>query len=285
MSSGTVAVLADRWLSSYVPTARCAKAARIAARRVELYLKPYLGMKPAARVAGGDLRAYRLWLEERKSRGRPLSPQTVAHVLADARCMFRWAASEGLVDRSPVPGRLLPRIQERRPDRLTDEEVDRLLAIPDPWAYAIRLGLATGLRWGELARAQASDVEKSGMLVVSQTKTGKLRRVPIPAELVRDRVGLLVPFGDPIAFAKKVRRLSGVTRFHPHQLRHTFACRWLEERRQTNGALAALQQILGHSTIVTTQRYARLTDAIVQAEAELGRNGEENGEVGSARSA
>src|ERR1041385_6150180 len=56
----------------------------------------------------------------------------------------------------------------------------------------------------------------------------------------------------------------GVEHFHAHQLRHTFACRWLE----AGGSLAALQEILGPSSIVTTQRYGRLSEAHVRAEAE-----------------
>ena len=55
-----------------------------------------------------------------------------------------------------------------------------------------------------------------------------------------------------------------MTRFHPHQMRHTFATRWVER----GGNLAALQLALGHSSIVVTQRYARLTDEHVRAEAE-----------------
>lgn len=111
----------------------------------------------------------------------------------------------------------------------------------------IRFGLATGLSWGEMARARASDVV-DGMLVVSQTKSRRLRRVPVDPALVRGRVGLLLPSKDPTLFSRRARRLSGVARFHPHQLRHTFACRWLEQ----GGSLAALQQILGHASIVTT---------------------------------
>ena len=106
------------------------------------------------------------------------------------------------------------------------------------------------------------------MLVVAQTKSGKVRRVPLSTELlgeIRGRVGRLVPYSVLAcgAFARMIRQESGVERFHPHQLRHTFACMWLER----GGSLAALQQVLGHSTIVTTQRYARLSDDHIRAEA------------------
>jgi integrase len=111
------------------------------------------------------------------------------------------------------------------------------------------------------------------MLVIHQTKSGKVRRVPCPPELVKGRVGLLCPFRSNSSFQRTVKRLSGVTRFQAHQLRHTMGCRWLE----AGGSLAALQEILGHSTIVVTQRYARLGEAHVRAEVERVRSREQVG--------
>jgi integrase len=111
-----------------------------------------------------------------------------------------------------------------------------------------------------------------GMLVVHQTKSGRVRRVPLPPDLlaeVRGHVGRLVPFAveSPGSFNRVVRRLSGIDSFHAHLLRHTFASRWLEEGR----SLAALQLVLGHASIVTTQRYAKLTDESVWQEMMRGR--------------
>jgi integrase-like protein len=55
------------------------------------------------------------------------------------------------------------------------------------------------------------------------------------------------------------RRRGG---FHVHQMRHTFACQWMDR----GGSIAALQQILGHASIETTQRYARISDELVWRE-------------------
>jgi integrase len=87
-------------------------------------------------------------------------------------------------------------------------------------------------------------------------------------------VGRLVPFaeGSPGSFAKAVRRHAGMARFHVHQMRHTFACQWMDR----GGNLGALQQVMGHASIGTTQRYARMSDEIVMREAErIGASGRE----------
>jgi integrase len=259
----TVRDVAERWLKLYVPTARGEKQVRMSVTRVSKYLAEFMGHRPLVAVKPDDIREYRLWLE-----AQDLKPLTVVNLLADARCFFNWCVDMGLLERSPFPRRVMPRVQEEPPDRLTDGEVEAVLSVPEPHGFVVRLALGTGLRWGELTRAQASDVEQ-GALVVHQTKSGRLRRVPLAPDVlaeIRSRVGRLVGFSckSPGSFANVVRRASGVGRFHVHQLRHTFACRWVEQ----GGNLAALQQILGHASIVTTQRYARLSDEAVRREAE-----------------
>ena len=252
---------AEQWLEAYIPTKRTGKGPELARRRVAMYLVPHFKYKPLASVTSDDLRRYRLQLEH-----KPISQQTVAHILSDARCLFRWSEDTGLVLKSPVPRGLLPKIQERPADHLTPEEEQAVLTVPEPYRFIVRLGLATGLRWGEMVRAQASDVQKE-MLVVSHTKSWKVRRVPLPPDLIeelRQRVGRILPIRNADGFAKQVRRYSGVQRFHAHQLRHTFATRWVEK----GGNVADLQLVLGHSSIVVTQRYARLTDEHVRQEAE-----------------
>jgi integrase len=257
---------AQHWLVNYVATSRNVRGVRLAEVRVAKYLAPFMGRLQLDRVTGDRLREYRLWLERPEA---AISQQTVVHVLSDARCFFNWAVSEGLLDRSPFPRRLLPRIQERPPDRLSDTELSALLQIEEPFRFTLQLGLATGLRWGELTQARVEHVVAVGgqhYLCVGVgtrgTKSRRIRRVPIASALLAGRTGLLVPFQDASVFSRSVRRRTGVERFHVHMLRHTFASRFLE----AGGSLPALQQILGHRSIETTQRYARLSDAAVHEE-------------------
>lgn len=257
----TVADLAAEWLKTYVQNARSPYNVKQTQSKVTRFLNAFLGPKQAAKVGSEDIRRYRIWVEK-----HALTSTSVHHILADARCLFRWAEDCGLIDRSPFPRRIMPRMQERPPDRLTDDEVKAVIGINEPHGFIVRFALGTGLRWGELTRAESSDVQ-DGVLVVHQTKSGKVRRVPLPPDLLaelRTRIGKLVPFVSSGSFNLRVQDLSKVDRFHVHQLRHTFACRWLEQ----GGSLEALRQILGHSTVRTTERYGRISDDLVRAEAQ-----------------
>jgi len=253
---------AERWLESYVGTRRHRRDHGMTRQRLRDYLLAFLGHRPLSGVTKEDVRAYRLWLE----RDGRLKPATVKHILSDLRCLLNWAVDSDLLNRSPFPRHIMPRIQERPPDRLSDEEVEVLLRLPEPYGFICRFGIGTGLRWGELVRARSSDTQ-NGSLVVHQTKSGKVRRVPLAPELsaeLRYRVGRLMPLMNGWRFSQDVRKLSGIRRFHPHQMRHTYACQMLE----AGVSLAAVQQLLGHSTVIMTQRYARLSDEAVRREVE-----------------
>lgn len=254
---------AARWLARAVATARNAKGRALAATRVRRWLVPQFGRRPLRGLTGDDVRGYRLALE-----AHGLAPQTVVHLMSDLRALLLWAVAEGLLERSPFPRRALPRVPEVAPRGLADAEVARLVALPEPWGFVVRLLIGTGLRWAEACRARRDHV-REGMLEVSRTKSGRVRRVPLSPVLlaeVRARAGPLVPFaaGSPGSFTRTVRRRSGVFDFHPHRCRHTFAMRWLA----AGGSLPVLQELLGHRELSTTMRYARVTDDLVRREAE-----------------
>ena len=272
-NAGTLVAATAQWLESYVKTQRGEKGQKQAAQRVRDYVEPYFGQRALQEIKGEDVRAFRLWLEKTSS----LSLTSVGHVLSDLRCFLYWCEDAGLVERCPFPRRIMPRNQQMPPDRLTDEQAESIGQLPEPYGFVCRLALGTGMRWGELTRCQASDVKRVRVpgeasdqwsVEVSQTKSKRLRRIPLSPELVaevRTRVGRLVPYAthSPGSFATRIRRLTGIERFHVHQTRHTFACQWLER----GGSLPALQQMLGHASIEMTQRYARLTDEAVLREA------------------
>jgi len=252
-----------RWINSYVATTRNVKGQRLALRRFEKYL---LGWRcvPIGEMTGDQIREFRLMLE----REWRLSPYTVTHVLSDLRCFLRWAVSVGLLERSPFPDRVMPRIPERLPRGLAEVETARLVQLPGRVGFVLRLLLGTGMRWAESCRAAREDV-RGGLLEISHTKSGRVRRVPLSPELfeeIRARGGPLNPFapGSPGSFSRTVRRATGIADFHVHRCRHTFAMRWLE----AGGNLAVLQQILGHRDLSTTMRYARVTDDLIRREAE-----------------
>ncbi len=159
----------------------------------------------------------------------------------------------------------MPRIPETAPKGFSDEERAKLVALPEPYGFVLRFLFGTGLRWGEGCRVQASHV-KDG-LEVERTKTGRVRRVPLGPALageVRGHVGRLVPFSSHSSFGKAVRKATWIADFHVHRTRHDFAIQWLRDW----GSLAALKDILGHASIATTMRYARITEDLIKREAE-----------------
>jgi len=260
----TMCEAAVRWLGSYIATTRNPKGQRLARLRFEKYVLAWRCV-PVGELTGDHIRELRLVLE----RDWRLSPYTVTHVLSDLRCFLRWSVGAGLIARSPFPDRIMPRIAEVPPRGFDARERELLANVAGTAGFVLRLLLGTGLRWAEACRASPADV-RGTLLEVAHTKSGRVRRVPLAPDL-RDEIATratdrLVPYAanSPGSFSRSIRRRTGIAEFHVHRCRHTFAMCWLE----AGGNLAVLQQILGHRDLGTTMRYARVTDDLVQREAE-----------------
>jgi len=270
------------WLAIFIATRRTENGQKLAKLRAERYmLKFFTSDLLLERLTGDHVRQYRAWLEkqprnskrERRVKGAPsdatkrLSPNTVGHLLSDFRALLNWCVDSGRIPLSPFPRRVMPRVQEALPKGLSDEVAAKLTALPEPYGFVWRLLIGTGLRWSEACNARTDQV-RDGRLEVEFTKSKKVRRIPLSPDLlaeIRGRVGLLVPFSStsPGSFARTCGRMAGVTGANVHRARHTYGHRWVAD----GGSLAALQEVFGHSDLKLTQRYAKVTDDLVRAEA------------------
>ncbi len=268
----TVAQAAKRWLKEQIePVHRPGNAATIHSR-IENSLLPFLGTRSLKSVRRADCHAYKSHLRVTRPK---LKPGTLLHYLRDLRELLNWAEDVELIVESPWPRRdFMPKPKKKPPDRLTDAEVKKLIALPDPLGFNLRLALGTGCRWGELCRLQRTDLLPDGSLLIREAKDGEPRTVPVPPQLIAEilrRKGPLFltkrscPWSENSngCFNAKVSGLTGIERFHVHQTRHTFACRYLE----AGGELPMLQEILGHASVVTTQRYGRPNAKAIRGDA------------------
>jgi integrase/recombinase XerC len=225
---------------------------------------------------------------------------SAARKLAALRSFGRYLRRDGEIDGDPAALVGTPKREERLPAHLGEGEMSRLLEMPDASAplgrrdrAILELFYASGLRLSELVGLGMEDVNLSGRVVRVLGKGGKERIVPFnrPAEAalrawLQDRETILA--GLPVLPSRRPRlrrqseplflnyrggRLSTrsvdrlvrkyvaacSTRFgiSPHALRHSFATHLLE-----NGAdLRAIQELLGHARLSTTQRYTHVNAA------------------------
>ena len=222
-----------------------------------------------------------------------IAPATLARRLAALRALFRTQMQAGA--RADNPAELLssPKRPQRLPHVLKAGEVAALLdSIPAATPLEVRdralfeLAYACGLRAEELVTLDLEALDFDAEAVRVEGKGGKTRLVPLGEHarqaleryLAKARPVLQTGDGDPALFLSKSgrrlstsdvrRRLSGWTRravarspalarAHPHALRHSFATHLLD-----GGAdLRAIQELLGHATISTTQVYTRVESA------------------------
>ena len=237
----------------------------------------------------------RRWMAGMHAAGR--SGRGIALILSGWRGFYTWMAREGLVSANPVHGIRAPRQAKPLPKALSVEEALQLAnhqePESDPWTEArdaamVELLYGSGLRVGELVGLDcvASDrargwLDLDGGLAHVLGKGSKRRSVPLggpavqavrrwlevrtaaaPPGLALDAEALFVgPRGrrmTPQSVWQRLRtrsqRAGVAVPVHPHMLRHSFASHVL----QSSGDLRAVQELLGHASISTTQVYTRL---------------------------
>lgn len=218
-----------------------------------------------------------------------LGKTSVARSLAAVRSLYRWLAQEGVVDQNPAKLVSTPKLPKKLPRVPTIEEMNGMLdgQMPEVAAFPERDGLmlellyGCGIRNSELVGINLDDIRLSAEAILIRGKGKKERYVPFgdsvkaalgaylptrqrlisekkkntPALLINHRGGRLTTRSVG-RIIKKIAVAKGLSPdVHPHTLRHAFGTHMLEE----GADLRAIQEMLGHERLSTTQRYTHLS--------------------------
>jgi integrase/recombinase XerD len=265
---------------------------RLARHTLESYARDLSALAAYADAVGRPIeRLDRASLEEfvRRQMTRGLAPRSVARAVAAVRGYYRFLVLDRRLERSPADDLQPPRAWPSLPKFLSLDEVDRLIAQPDIATSRglrdramIELLYATGLRVSELVGVRAIDLHADEQYLTCVGKGSKERIVPIGdqasewiaryqstarRELLKGRTTarLFVNMrGGPLSrvgfwkILKQYGRAAGLPRMlSPHVLRHSFATHLLER----GADLRAIQLMLGHADLSTTQIYTHVLEA------------------------
>ncbi len=218
-----------------------------------------------------------------------LSKVSIARALAALRSLFKWLAREGLVQQNPAKLVSTPKLPKKLPRVPTLEEINGLLntAMPETASFPERdraifeLLYGCGLRNSELVGIEMADIQDANGVLLVRGKGRKQRYVPIEGavqEALRTyremRLQLLRHAGKttqrlfinqrggPLTtrsvgrIVKQIAIAKGLPPdVHPHTLRHAFGTHMLSE----GADLRAIQELLGHERLSTTQKYTQLS--------------------------
>ena len=233
---------------------------------------------PIDKLIEADIRA---WTSQLHRRG--LAPASIQRHLSAARSFYNYLARENGHQRNPAGSVQAPRKPRKLPRTMDADQVNQFLSQPANTVIDRRdkamaeLFYSSGLRLAELAAINIDDIDATLLTVIG--KGNKARTIPIGSVAreaikvwlqVRPTIGADHPDRDALFTSKRGRRISprniqarlkllarkaGVHQdVHPHMLRHSFASHLLE----SSGDLRAVQELLGHENISTTQIYTHL---------------------------
>ena len=218
-----------------------------------------------------------------------LSKTSVARALAAIRSLYRWLAQEGVVEQNPAALVSTPKLPKKLPRVPTIEEMNTVLdgqmpetaTFPERDRLMLELLYGCGIRNSELVGINLDDMRMSTEAILIRGKGKKERYVPFgesakaalaaylaqrqevlsstrkntAALLINQRGGRLTTRSVG-RIVKRIAVAKGLsTDVHPHTLRHAFGTHMLEE----GADLRAIQEMLGHERLSTTQRYTQLS--------------------------
>lgn len=238
-----------------------------------------------ATLSVDTIRRYLQWLDHKGEKRSSL-----ARKLACIRSFFRYLLRQGLVGRSPVEDMRTPKQPKRLPRVLSKDDAGSLMIFPDDVSSGLRdralleTLYSTGARVAELVLLNVGDVDRGEGLIRLQGKGRKERIVPIGDLAVQaiqnyhaslHASGIRLDALSPVFLNMRGGRLTSrsvariVTRYSkrlrggpvsPHTLRHSFATHLLDE----GADLRAIQEMLGHTSLGTTQKYTHVaTDQLL----------------------
>ena len=223
----------------------------------------------------------RAFIAQRHRQG--LGGKSLQRLLSAIRSFYRWALREGIAEHNPATPVRAPKSPRHLPATLDADSIGQLLDIPCETPLAVRdkaimeLFYSSGLRLSELAELRWDQIDlRSGMVTVTG-KGNRSRMVPVgrvaTAALLEWRKvwAEFAPIEEPHVFVSQrgnpiaVRTIQSRIKYwakrqgipqnvYPHLLRHSFASHMLE----SSGDLRAVQELLGHADISTTQIYTHL---------------------------
>jgi integrase/recombinase XerC len=231
--------------------------------------------------------AIRGFLSQQYEKG--LGKTSVARSLAAVRSLYRWLAREGVVEQNPAKLVATPKLPKKLPRVPTIEEMNSVLdgqmpetaSFPERDRLMLELLYGCGIRNSELTGINLDDIRVSAEAILIRGKGKKERYVPfggsaknalaayLPARqamlaearksstalLINQRGGRLTTRSVG-RIIKKIAVAKGLSPdVHPHTLRHAFGTHMLEE----GADLRAIQELLGHERLATTQRYTQLS--------------------------
>jgi integrase/recombinase XerC len=232
-------------------------------------------------LAGLQIHHLRRYVAQLHARG--LDGRTLARMLSAWRGFYRYLARDHGYVNNPCVGLRAPKTKKNLPQALSPDEAARLMEIPGDDVLAVRdkaifeLFYSSGLRLFELTGLAPTDVNFGDATVRVTGKGSKTRIVPVGSHALHavqkwleQREPLVKAGGDALFVSRNGTRLTpraiqyrckqwalklGLDGdLHPHVLRHSFASHVL----QSSGDLRAVQEMLGHASISTTQIYTHL---------------------------